>query len=86
MTDALKGIEPQEVVGQIIASPKVQLAIGAVTTTAGGAMVKAAETIPDFSTAMVYLGMATVVSGLVLTWLCIFHRSILIKRDLKNKE
>jgi len=84
MTDALKGIEPQEVVGQIIASPKVQLAVGATTTAGGGALVKA-----SIDPLMLYMGIAASGLGIVLTILCIVHRAILINKDLKdstNKE
>lgn len=80
MIDVLKGAEPQEVVGQIIASPKVQLAVGATTTGVGGAVVKA-----SFEPAMMYLGLAASGLGIILTVLCIVHRAILINKDLKDK-
>ena len=78
MIDVLKEVEPQEVVGHILANPKVQLTIGAATTAGGGAMVKA-----SIEPAMLYLGLAASSLGIILTILCIVHRAILIKKDLE---
>ena len=79
MIDVLKEVEPQEVVGQILANPKVQLAVGATTTAGGGALVKA-----SFDPVMLYMGIAASGLGIILTILCIVHRAVLIKKDLKN--
>lgn len=81
MTELLKGVEPQEVAGQILANPKVQLTVGAATTAGGGALVKA-----SFDPVMMYLGVAASGLGIILTILCIVHRAILIRKDLKDKE
>lgn len=77
--NVLKAIDPQEVVGHILTNPKVQLAVGATTTGVGGAVAKA-----SFEPAMMYLGIAASVMGIILTTLMIVHRAILINKDLKE--
>ncbi len=81
MIDALKEVEPLEVIGQILANPKVQLAVGATTTAGGGALVKA-----SFDPVMLYMGIAASGLGMVLTIFCIVHRAILIRKDLTGQE
>ena len=81
--DVLKEVEPQEVVGQILANPKVQLTLAATMTGGGGVVVKTAQAAPDFSAAMIYLGVVSISLGVILTTLCIVHRAILIKKDLE---
>lgn len=82
MIDVLKEIEPSEVVGQILASPKGQMMLSGAMMTGGTAMASAEEVFR--SDVMFYLGVATGVSALLVALTVIVRNLIGINKDLKD--
>ena len=82
MIDVLKEVDPSEVASQILASPKVQMLIGASMTGSGTVMVNA--DIAFRSDVMFYLGAATFVMGLLVSISILVRNMIGINKDLRK--
>lgn len=82
MIDVLKEVEPSEVVGQILASPKIQMIIGA-GVTGGGTAIASSEALRQ-SDVMFYLGAVAAGMGILLTSILIVRNLILIAKDLRK--
>ena len=82
MIDVLKEVDPSEVASQVLASPKVQMLIGASMTGSGTVMVNA--DIAFRSDVMFYLGAATFVMGLLLSISILVRNMIGINKDLRK--
>lgn len=85
LTNALKSIDPQEVMAQVVTNPKFQLGVGAVMTGGGSAAASGTVT-PDFSVAMAYMGFVSMGMGIVLMALCVTHRGILVYKEMKGMK
>ena len=82
MIDVLKEVDPSEVASQVLASPKVQMLIGASMTGSGTVMVNA--DIAFRSDVMFYLGAATFVMGLLVSISILVRNMIGINKDLRK--
>ena len=82
MIDVLKEVDPSEVASQVLASPKVQMLIGASMTGSGTVMVNA--DIAFRSDVMFYLGAATFVMGLLVSVSILVRNMIGINKDLRK--
>lgn len=80
--DVLKEVDPSEVASQVLASPKVQMLIGASMTGSGTVMVNA--DIAFRSDVMFYLGAATFVMGLLVSVSILVRNMIGINKDLRK--